>query len=743
MANLVIVESPSKATTIKSYLGSNYKVIATIGHIRDLPKSTLGIDLENDFEAHYINIRGKGDIIKNLKKEAKNASKVFLATDPESEGEAISWHLATILDIPLSETKRITFNEVTKTAVKDAIKNPRAIDMELVNSQQARRLLDRIVGYKLSPFLWKTVRGGLSAGRVQSVATRILVEREREIEQFTPSEYWTLSAEHKTASGAVFTSKFYGTSDGKIEPKCNSDAEKITAEANSKPFVVKSVKKSVRRKNPQAPFTTSSLLQDASKKLGFQAHKTMKVAQELYEGINLGSENSGSHGLITYMRTDSLRISTEARDAAKSYIIENYGDKYYPSSARVYKAKGDSQDAHEAIRPSDITLDPKRIKKYLSNDQYKLYKLIWERFLASQMQSAEYDTVNAVIESGKYIFKASGQTLKFKGYLVVYNELADEKEEADEMLPKISEGDILPENRVTAEQHFTEPPSRYTEATLIDFFKDKGIARPSTYAQIITTIISRGYVKRDGKILVPTQLGNVTTDLMKEYFPDIVNYEFTAQMEDELDSVSSGKETVTEVLSEFYDKFKVDLENATSAVSDKNTVIEAEKTDIICEKCGAVMVVKSGRFGKFAACPNYPTCHNTKSLSDDSKIEKKDSEASEETDKVCEKCGAKMVVRNGKYGKFYACSAFPKCRNIVNIDNTIDVPCPICGKEIVMKRAKGKTVFYSCSDYPTCNFSSWDKPAAEKCSHCGQNLFYKKGKEMPVCTNKECTAYGK
>ena len=471
----------------------------------------------------------------------------------------------------------------------------------------------------------------------------------------------------------------------------------------------------------------------------------MKIAQELYEGISLGSENGGVRGLITYMRTDSLRISKEAQDSAKSYIVDNYGEEFYPETPRVYKTKGDAQDAHEAIRPSDVTLEPSRIKKKLSNDQYKLYKLIWERFIASQMQSATYDTVNATILCEQYQFKASGQTLRFKGYLAVYNEMAGE-EEAASPLPKLTEGEVLKNSTPISEQHFTEPPARYTEAALIDFFKEMGIGRPSTYAQIITTIISRGYVKREGKSLIPTSLGSTTTDLMIEFFPDIVDYAFTAQMENDLDEVSAGHNTVVEVLDRFYSKFKIDLDSAFESVDNGTVNIEAETTDMICEKCGSKMIIKSGRFGKFAACPNYPTCKNTRSLNNDttpSVIGEEEAKPVETTDLTCEKCGSPMVVRNGKYGKFFACSSFPKCRNIVGTDNTIGVPCPVCGKDIIMKRAKSKTVFYSCSGYPECSFSSWDKPSTQTCKDCGSILFFKKGKEYPVCNNKECVSCGK
>ncbi|MBQ7377175.1 MAG: type I DNA topoisomerase, partial [Clostridia bacterium] len=641
----------------------------------------------------------------------------------------------------VEKTRRITFNEVTKTAVKEAIKNPRTVDMALVNSQQARRMLDRIVGYKLSPFLWKTIRGGLSAGRVQSVATRIIVEREREIEAFIPREYWTLSAEHKNSEGTSFLSRFYGTAEKKIDLHTEDDVNAVKAALEGKPFVIDSIKKSLRRKNPHAPFTTSSLLQESARKLNFQSHKTMKIAQELYEGISLGAENGGVRGLITYMRTDSLRISAEAQTAARNYIIENYGEDYYPETPRVYKTKGDAQDAHEAIRPSDITLDPTRIRKKLTNDQYKLYKLIWERFLASQMQAASYDTVNASILCDRYLFKASGQTLRFKGYLAVYTEVAGEEEDTANPLPTLEEGELLKDSLLLSEQHFTEPPARYTEAALIDFFKEMGIGRPSTYAQIITTITTRGYVKREGKSIVPTALGVTTTDLMIEFFPDIVDYAFTAQMENDLDAVSSGNNTVVEVLGKFYSKFKFDLDAAFDSVDNGSVTVEAETTDIVCDKCGAKMIIKSGRFGKFAACPNYPTCKNTRSLTENTTEEEK--APTETTDLTCEKCGSPMVVRNGKYGKFFACSAFPSCRHIVGTDNTIGVPCPICQKDIVMKRAKSKTVFYSCSGYPECSFSSWDKPTRETCAVCGKMLFVKKGKEHPVCCDKSCAAFGK
>ncbi len=735
MANLVIVESPAKAATIKNYLGTNYKVIASKGHVRDLPKSTLGVDIENGFDAHYINIRGKGDLIKELKKEAKSANKVFLATDADREGEAISWHLASALGIPLEQTRRVTFNEITKNAIKEAIKKPREIDIELVNSQQARRILDRIVGYKLSPFLWKVVRSGLSAGRVQSVATRIIVEREAQIKEFVPEEYWTISASHKNSQGKLFRSKYYGKGSAKADIHSKEEADAILAQLIGKEFVVSDIKRSIKKRNPLPPFTTSSMQQEASKKFGFQAQRIMRIAQELYEGVSIGSENGGMTGLITYMRTDSLRVADEARDAAKEYIISTYGDKYYPAAPRVYKAKAEAQDAHEAIRPTNITITPDAVKKYLSSDQYKLYKLIWERFTASQMASAEIDTVNADIACGDHIFKASGSTVHFKGYLTIYNDIANEKET---MLPELTANELLETEILAPEQHFTEAPPRFSEASLIKFLEEKGIGRPSTYAPTITTIISRGYVKRDAKVLIPTQLGEVTTKLMIDNFPEIIDYKFTAEMEDSLDSIADGKDTMNGVLSRFYDRFKESLDTAEKTVKRDEVDVPSEETDIICEKCGSKMIAKSGRFGRFAACPNYPECKNTKRIDKNNNPISKEPVEQKETGMVCEKCGSPMVIRSGAYGNFYACSNYPTCKNTLAIKNEIGVKCPKCGGQILSKRSKSRTVFYSCENYPTCSFSSWDIPTNEKCPICSGMLMRKKGKNLLVCSTEGC-----
>lgn len=747
MANLVIVESPSKATTIKGYLGSNYKVIASKGHVRDLPKSTLAVDIENGFDAHYINVRGKGDLIKEIRKEAKHATKVFLATDPDREGEAISWHLAAVLGIPVEKTQRVTFNEVTKTAVKAAIKQPRQIDMDLVDSQRARRIVDRIVGYKISPLLWKNVKPGLSAGRVQSVATKMIVERENEIRAFIPEEYWTIAAQLHTEDGAHVLARFWGNSDGKIKLTSREQAEAVVAAVQGKPFVVSDVKRATRHKTPAPPFTTSTMMQEASRKLGFQSQRIMRVAQELYEGINVGSENGGAQGLISYMRTDSLRISEEAQGAALAYIAGKYGDKYCPATPRTYKVKAGAQDAHEAIRPTKVELEPAKIRKYLTTDQYRLYKLIWERFVASQMQSAELATLSVDFASEGYLFRTGGYTVTFPGYMVMYEETTDEKADendpdqlSDIRLPDMKKGQAWSSDEVVPACHFTEPPARYTEATLVKNLEEMGIGRPSTYPTIITNI-SKNYVSRDGKSLCPTAYGEVTTKLMEENFKSIVDYRFTARMESDLDSIEKGSVQMNSVLEKFWRDFEGQLESAEQALSTASYELPVEKTDIVCDKCGATMIVKNGRFGKFAACPNYPTCKNTKPLN----APKAESEGVTQGEKKvvvadfkCEKCGGDMVLRTGRYGSFYACANYPTCAFTKPRTKDIGVPCPKCGSKVVMKYGKNKTVFYSCEKYPQCDFSSWDMPVGEKCPSCGGMLFRKKGKAQIVCHDKAC-----
>ena len=747
MANLVIVESPSKAAAIKKYLGSNYKVIASKGHVRDLPKSSLSVDIENGFEAHYINIRGKGDLIKEIRREAKAAKKVFLAPDPDREGEAIAWHLATALGLDPAKTLRVSFNEITPDVVRAAIKAPRAIDMNLVNAQQTRRIWDRVVGYKLSPYLWKSVKNGLSAGRVQSVASRIIVDREEEIRAFTPEEYWTIDA-IVTLGAQTFTVRFYGNADGKIKLPDEASAKFVVEAVLGKDFAVRSVKRATRQKLPAPPFTTSTMQQEASRKLGFQSQRIMRVAQELYEGVNVGTENGGVQGLITYMRTDSLRVSVEAQNAARELIAERYGKELCPSAPRNYKARAGAQDAHEAIRPANVALDPQKVHKYLTVDQYRLYKLIWERFVASQMESATLNTQSLELEAAGYTFRAGGYSVAFPGYMAVYEESEEEEaradahgEQRDLRIPDLTKGERLAAQSVTPQRHFTEPPARYTEASLIKFLDEKGIGRPSTYNTIITTIVSRNYVTRDGKSLVPTPLGEVTTKLMKENFSDIVDYAFTAQMETELDEIEQGCADMKAVLEKFWEGFARELENAEKTIGAGDFRLPLEQTDIICEKCGAKMVVKNGRYGKFAACPNYPTCKNTKPLDGDkpqSVPEKEEKKAPVVADFKCELCGADMVQRNGRYGTFFACSRYPQCSFTKQKTKELDVPCPKCASKILIKTGRNKTVFYSCERYPQCDFSSWDMPTAERCPDCGGMLFRKKGKAVLVCHEKDC-----
>ena len=756
--NLVILESPSKALTVKGYLGTNYKVIASIGHVRDLPKSTLGVDVENDFEAHYINIRGKGDLIKEIRKSAKSANKIFLATDPDREGEAIAWHLAAALDIPVEKTQRICFNEVTKSAVKAAIKNPRQIDMNLVNSQQTRRILDRILGYKLSPLLWKNVKSGLSAGRVQSVATKIIVEREEEIQKFVSEEYWTIETQLTGPDGKTFRVHFVGNEEGKVALSNEAEAKAVAAAVNGKPYTVTSVRRANKQKNPTAPFTTSSLQQEAFRKLGFQSQRTMKVAQELYEGVNLGSEFGGTQGLITYMRTDSVRVSADAQNAARDFIMQKYGAQYCPEVARAYKSRAGAQDAHEAIRPSRIELEPALIRRQLTPDQFKLYKLIWECFIASQMESATLNTISIDLNAAGYLFRTSGYSVAFQGYMAVFEateeattDLAEPKEIKDIRLPELETGNELSADDAELTQHFTEPPVRYNDASLIKMLKDLDIGRPSTYATIISTIIARNYVKREGKAFVPTTLGIVTNQLMEQNFPTIVDYGFTAEMERDLDKIEEGEEEMLAVLNKFWADFSRQLEEAEKNIGQRSIEIPPEETDIICEKCGSRMIVRNGRFGKFAACPNYPTCRNTKPLTPPEAEKPEEVEAAPEeeakeqpkkapviADFKCEKCGGDMVLRTGKFGSFYACARYPECRFTKARVREVGAKCPKCEAKIVTKYGRNRTVFYSCERYPECDFSSWDVPTNELCPECGKMLFRKKGKSLLVCHDEAC-----
>ena len=744
MANLVIVESPAKANTIKGYLGSNYKVIASKGHIRDLPKSTLGIDVDNNFEPHYINIRGKGDVIKELKKEAKNANKIFLATDPDREGEAISWHIAGQLGIPEDKACRVTFNEITQSAVKEAIKNPRRIDMDLVNSQQARRILDRLVGFKLSEVLWKNLKSGLSGGRVQSVAARIVTEREEEIRAFVPQEYWTIESTLTTNDGESVNVKFYGNKRGRVRLATEGEALEVENKISEGSFKVKDVKHAVKYKQPAPPFTTSTLQQEASKQLGFQSQRIMKVAQELYDGLNLGPQFGGVQGLITYMRTDSTRVSGVAQELCASFIKEKYGEEFLPIVQRFYKTNASAQDAHEAIRPSNVYITPKSIRKMLTSEQYRLYKLIWERFIASQMAAAVLDTVSVEIENSGFIFKAGGYVIKSKGYLTIYDYVSDDPQDPEteelnlQSLPNIKRGETLHSTGIKKQQHFTEPPARYTEASLTKFLEENGIGRPSTYAPIISIIISREYVKRDGKSLVATPLGEITTNFMRQHFPEIIDYEFTASMEDKLDSIEQNKNTITGVISKFYTKFESELEAVSKGDNKIELSLPAEESDVLCDKCGSRMIYKNGRFGKFLACPNYPECKCTKAVDKNGKVAEAEPTTVELAGFKCEVCGGDMVIRNGRYGSFYACQNYPTCTFTKQKVTETGVNCPKCNSRVLARHGKGRMLFYSCEKYPECDFSTWDMPLAEKCPDCGEMLYYRKSRKSVICKEKNC-----
>ncbi len=694
---LVIVESPAKAKTIKKFLGRGYTVEASMGHVRDLPKSQLGIDLENNFEPKYITIRGKGELLSKLRKAAKNADKIYLATDPDREGEAISWHLGHILKIDEKSACRIEFNEITEQAVKSAIKNPRPINKDLVNSQQARRVLDRIVGYKISPLLWRKIRKGLSAGRVQSVATRLLCDREKEIQEFKPEEYWTLKGDFYTDENTAskgnkkskkvhtFEASLYGIGKKKLEPKTREDIDHILSALDKADFKVEKIQKGSRRRNAPAPFTTSTLQQEASRKLGFTTKKTMMLAQQLYEGVEVKGE--GSVGLLTYIRTDSTRISDVAQKDAKVTITEKYGEEYTPKTPNVYKGRKSTQDAHEAIRPTYLRLSPDSLKDSLKRDQLRLYRLIYERFLASQMTPALYEVMTVHISAGEYTFRATGSRKVFPGYTIVYMEGNDDgSDEKDIDLPHLEEGQSLKLKEWKPEQHFTQPPPRFTEASLVRELEDMGIGRPSTYAPTISTILSRGYVEREGKALIPTELGIIVNDLMMEYFPNIMDYQFTADMEEKLDSVEEGNMDWRKIIEDFHGPFEKYLDHADKAI--EKIEVQDEESDVVCEKCGSNMVIKMGRYGKFLACPNFPDCRNTKPIV-------------EEVDASCPKCNSSIVVRKSKRGR----------------------------------------KFYGCEGYPNCDFVSWDLPVKEKCPDCGGFMVQKSSKTNGTrvqCTNKEC-----
>ena len=678
--SLVIVESPAKAKTIEKFLGSKYKVVASQGHIRDLPKSQLGVDVENGFAPKYIALRGRKDVLETIRKEAKKADKIYLATDPDREGEAISWHLAEVLKLDEKSKCRIEFNEITSTAVKGSFKKARPINMNLVDAQQARRVLDRLVGYKISPILWAKVRKGLSAGRVQSVATRIICDREEEINEFVPKEYWTITAQLQGKK--PFEAKFVNWGELK-ELHTKEETDRVLGRIEGKPFVASEVKAAEKKRHAAPPFTTSSLQQEASRKLNFTAKRTMQVAQQLYEGVDIGKK--GPVGLISYIRTDSVRISKEAQEAALAFIQAQYGPEYVPAQPNVYRGRSNAQDAHEAIRPTDLKNSPKELKASLSADQYKLYKLIYERFLASQMSEAVLEATTVAFDVNGVSFRATGVRTLFAGFTVIYTEGRDDQGEKEVQLPPIREGDSFEPKAVTPEQKFTQPPARYTEATLVKTLEEKGIGRPSTYAPTITTIVDRGYVLREKKTLQPTELGFVVTRLMKENFKGIVDVAFTAGMEEKLDKVEEGQVPWQQVVEDFYTPFEKDLE-AAGANIDK-VKLPDPVSDVPCDKCGAMMVIKTGRFGKFLACPNFPECRNTKPL-----IEK------------------------------------------------LDVQCPKCGGDIIKRHTKKGKNFYGCSNYPNCDFVSWDKPVPGKCPKCGGILVQRMGQNGPfiACANRNC-----
>ncbi|MBS7360260.1 MAG: type I DNA topoisomerase [Oscillospiraceae bacterium] len=686
MSNLVIVESPAKAKTIKKYLGKDYEVVASMGHVRDLPAAKLSVDVKNDFAPKYAIIKGKEKLVKDLKEQVAHVDKVYLATDPDREGEAISWHLAYILGLNLDEKNRVKFNEINETSVKKGIENPETVDMGLVDAQQARRVLDRLVGYRISPFISQKIRRGLSAGRVQSVATRLIVDREEEIEKFIPDEYWSVDAKFLAGRKTV-NATLTADENGKVKIENEEQANAYLTRLEGAVFTVDSVKKGTRKKQPSPPFSTSTMQQEASRKLNFQAQKTMKIAQELYEGVEV--QGMGTTGLITYMRTDSLRISEEARATANDFIVSQYGNKYLPEKPRYFKTRAGAQDGHEAIRPTNVAITPKIAKATLSNDQYKLYNLIWCRYLASLMAPCVQDTVKVEIKSEKSgadgfcMFSASGYSIKFDGFTALYED-ATADDENSSTIPPMSAGDNLKVKEIKGNQHFTQPPAHFTEASLIKTLEETGVGRPSTYASIVTTIIKREYVKREGKLLIATELGKVTTNLLKEKFPKIVNTKFTASMESKLDEIDEGSCNYVDVVREFHDDLENALSKAKVDMQGQKIQLQEDITDVKCDKCGRNMVIKVGRFGKFLACPGYPECKSTKPL----------------------------------------------------IEET-DAACPVCGGKIIGKKSKRGYLFYGCSNYPDCNFMTWDKPTGETCPKCGKALFKGKG-GVVTCGNSDC-----
>jgi DNA topoisomerase I len=729
--SLLIVESPTKVNTLKKIVGKDFVIKASVGHLKDLPKKKLGVDVDNDFAPEYITIRGKGKILSELKAAAKKADHIYLAPDPDREGEAIAYHIGNeVAKFTKGKIYRVSFNEITKKAVKFALDNPTELNVNRVNAQQARRILDRLVGYKISPILWKKIHRGLSAGRVQSVALRLVVDREREIQAFKPVEYWSITLDVEGKIPPPFESKLFKIKDEKAEVNNQEEADKIVKAVEGKELVLEGITKKERKRNPTAPFITSTLQQEASRKLNFTPKKTMMLAQRLYEGLALGSK--GTVGLITYMRTDSVRLSDDALSMVREFIPERYGKEYLPATANFYKSKKSAQEAHEAIRPSDVNIEPKSIKEYLEKDLFNLYQLIWSRFVACQMVPAVLDTTQFDIRTGDYLFRSNGSILKFAGFMKVYVEVTEDKANAgadkpksdsDRLLPELDKGDILKLLKISPDQHFTQPPPRFTEALLVKELEEQGIGRPSTYAAIISVIKDRDYIRSEERRLAPSELGFLVSDALVENFPDIMNSEFTAKMEGQLDAIEDGKMEWVQALKDFYKPFAVDLEEAEKKMKDLKS--QVEETDEVCEKCGQPMIIKWGRFGKFMACTGYPECKSTKNLGEDGTA----SAPTEEVEGKCEKCDSDLIMKMGRFGKFIACSNYPECKFTKPVSLGISCPEEGCEGEISPRRTKKGRTFYGCSKYPDCKFTSWEKPVKEACPECKHSYMVEKFKK--------------
>ncbi len=738
MKSLLIVESPAKVKTLSKFLGKDFTIKASIGHVKDLPKKELGVDVENNFKPTYIAIEGKEKVLKELKKTAKNVDRVFLAPDPDREGEAIAWHIAEELNGNSGKILRVEFNEITEKAVTEAIKHPRKINKSLVDAQQARRVLDRLVGYKLSPLLWRKVSGGvgLSAGRVQSVALRLVVDREREIGAFKPEEYWSITAALEGKEPPPFDAKLFHINSQKAEIRNETEARHIVNDIAGRTFTVKRIEKSNKKRSPAPPFITSTLQQEASRRLRFNAKKTMQIAQNLYEGLEIGDE--GSAGLITYMRTDSVRVASEAQLEAKKFIAKQFGSDYAPQKPPVYKSKKSAQEAHEAIRPTSVFRTPESIINYLSKDQHQLYTIVWNRFIASQMSPALLEQTSIDIAADKYIFRATGTVVKFQGFMSLYIESADDAAEEEGKLPALGQGDVLKAASVTPKQHFTQPPPRYTEATLVKELEAKGIGRPSTYATILSTIQKKYTEKTDGRFK-PTELGMVVSDFLVERFPELMDIGFTAKMEDNLDSIEEGKSKWARVIKDFYNPFDTYLEEAMKLLGKvKPKDIPTEEK---CEKCGKPMVIKWGRHGRFMACSGYPECKNARPLTGQQTADsgQQTETESQMTDEKCPKCGSPMMLKSGRFGKFLACSKYPECKTTKAIG--IGIKCPEDSGEIVERRTKKGKIFFSCSNYPKCRFATWYKPVAGNCPKCGAAILAEKRtkkEEALICLKKGC-----